>query len=162
MDKNSEYRKIFRDIVRGYSLLINTKTPYYAKHLTVQDQVDLDEIYSHHYKKAQNRGLPTEGEASLDLKEQGLWTEEEDKEIFQKELYIKNLIQTKKSLVLKSHIDKQNELIGQEQELLDKIQIKKKNLMGITCETYASAKVNYHYIIISIYLDCELKSMAFN
>ena len=97
MDKNSKYRRIFRDIVRGYSLLINGETPYYAKHLTVQDQVDLDEIYSHHYKKAQARGLPTEGEASLDLQDQGLWTQTEDNEITQKEFYIENLITTKKS-----------------------------------------------------------------
>ena len=118
MDENSKYRKIFRDIVRGYSLLINGNTPYYAKHLTVQDQVDLDEIYSHHYKNAQNRGLPTEGEASLGLKEQGLWTEQEENEITKKEFYIENLITTKKSLVLKSQLDRQNELIEKEKDLL--------------------------------------------
>ena len=150
MDKNSRYRKIFRDIVRGYSILKENETLFFAKHLTVQDQVDLDEVYSHHYTIAQARGLPTEAEASLHLKKEGLWTEEEDRECFQKEVYIENLIATKKSLVLKSQLDRQNELIEEESKLLEKINSKKRTLMGVTCESYSDLKVNDHYIINSL------------
>ena len=162
MDKNSRYRKIFRDIVRGYSILKENETLFFAKHLTVQDQVDLDEVYSHHYTIAQARGLPTEAEASLFLKKEGLWTGEEERESFQKEIYIENLIATKKSLVLKSQLDRQNKHIEEEGKLLEKINSKKRTLMGVTCESYSDLKVNDHYIINSLYCDAQFSSKIFN
>ena len=131
MDNNSKYRKIFRDIVQGYSLLKADDRTFFVKHLTVHDQVDLDDIYAGYYESAKKRGLPTEKEASAFILEEGLWSQKNENTLSQHRLYIENLITTKKSLVLKSQLDSQNEIILEEEAKLYKLEGEKKELMGL-------------------------------
>ena len=72
-------RRIFRDIVRGYTTTILEDDFVYIKHLTPHDQVELEEIEEKYYKSAQRRGVPTEKEMLDYLKEEGQWTEEDEK-----------------------------------------------------------------------------------
>ena len=51
MDTASQYRKIFRDIVRGRTdVFVDNK--YYIKHLSSLDQVDIDDIRKEYYEEA--------------------------------------------------------------------------------------------------------------
>ena len=118
-------RKIFRDVVRGFSTTTLEEDFVYIKHLTPHDQVELEEIDEKYFNIALRKGVPTEEDMLAYLKDEGQWTDKDEKFIQDKELFLENLRKAKTKLVLKSEIDKQAELINKEQKLLDDKQIQK-------------------------------------
>ena len=72
-------RKIFRDVVRGYSSTILEEDFVYVKHLTPHDQVELEEIEERYFNIALRKGVPTEEEMLLFLKEEEQWSDADDK-----------------------------------------------------------------------------------
>ena len=91
----SKYRKIFRDIVRGYSIVDIDNQSFYIKHLTVHDQVDLEDIEEQFYQKAKKRGIPTEKQSLKELIKDGMWKEEDESFIEKQQSYLENLIKGK-------------------------------------------------------------------
>ena len=116
-------RKIFRDVVRGFSTTTLEEDFVYIKHLTPHDQVELEEIEEKYFNIALRKGVPTEEDMLAYLKDEGQWTDKDEKFIQDKELFLENLRKAKTKLVLKSEIDKQAALIDKEQKLLDDKQI---------------------------------------
>ena len=88
-------RRIFRDVVRGYSTAVFNKKVVYIKHLTPHDQVELEEIEEGYFNSALNRGVPTEKDMLLFLKDEEQWTEKDEKLIEEKTFYLENLKKTK-------------------------------------------------------------------
>ena len=117
-------RKIFRDIVRGYSTAIIEEEFVYIKHLTPHDQVELEEVRRKYHKIAQKRGVPTEKDMLDFLVKEDQWSDSEDKFIEEKNMFIDSLKKRKKKWCSKSAIDKQSELIDQEQKFYWKNKIK--------------------------------------
>jgi hypothetical protein len=157
VSKASEHRKTFRDIVRGYSATEYQDNLVFIRHLTPHDQVELEDITDLYKSKAQSRGLPTEEETLLMLKEEETWTDEDEGFIFKKKEFIDRLLEGKKKLVLKSAQDKQNALIDRERALLQTKEKEKSDLLGNTCERYAEQRTHDFYILRSFYKD---KSMS--
>ena len=159
--ETTEYRKIFRDIIRGYSEVYIRDQKYYIKHLTSIDQVAIDEIRSSYYDKAISRGIPPLSEVLEDLNKEGLWTNKDESEIKRLELFIEQAQKTKSELVLKSQIDKQNESIQETRKKIQELQSKRQELLGANAEDYADKRSNDYYIIKSFYTDKELKTRVF-
>ena len=155
-------RKIFRDVVRGFSTTTLEEDFVYIKHLTPHDQVELEEIEEKYFNIALRKGVPTEEDMLAYLKDEGEWTDKDEKFIQDKELFLENLRKAKTKLVLKSEIDKQAELINKEQKLLDDKQIQKIGLIGNTCEKYAKDRLNDFYMIKSFFADDKLQEPLFN
>lgn len=155
-------RKIFRDVVRGFSTTTLEEDFVYIKHLTPHDQVELEEIEEKYFNIALRKGVPTEEDMLAYLKDEGQWTDKDEKFIQDKELFLENLRKAKTKLVLKSEIDKQAELIDKEQKLLDDKQIQKIGLIGNTCEKYAKDRLNDFYMIKSFFADDKLQEPLFN
>lgn len=155
-------RKIFRDVVRGFSTTTLEEDFVYIKHLTPHDQVELEEIEEKYFNIALRKGVPTEEDMLAYLKDEGQWTDKDEKFIQDKELFLENLRKAKTKLVLKSEIDKQAELINKEQKLLDDKQIQKIGLIGNTCEKYAKDRLNDFYMIKSFFADDKLQEPLFN
>lgn len=153
----SFFRKVFRDISRGYSEIGFQGSPVFVKHLTNHDQVDLDDVYSKCYDHALSRGLPTEEEKLKQLIEDELWSETREKGLKTQIDFIEDLEKVKTNLILKSKIDKQNELIKVEQDRLQEMSQKRAQELGTTCESYSDNAVNEFYILKSLYKDKELK-----
>ena len=86
--ETAKHRRIFRDIVRGYTSTIIDDREVFIKHLTPHDQVELEEIEERYHQVALKRGVPTEEEMLAYLKEEGEWTEEDDKFIEDKKFFI--------------------------------------------------------------------------
>ena len=154
-------RKIFRDVVRGFSTTTLEEDFVYIKHLTPHDQVELEEIEEKYFNIALRKGVPEEDMLAY-LKDEGQWTDKDEKFIQDKELFLENLRKAKTKLVLKSEIDKQAELINKEQKLLDDKQIQKIGLIGNTCEKYAKDRLNDFYMIKSFFADDKLQEPLFN
>ena len=153
---NVNFRHIFKDIVFGWSQIIHNDKPAFLKHLSVFDQVDIDDIRKIYYDKAEKRGLPTQKEALERLREEEMWGDKEDSEIAQKREYLKQIETSKKQLYLKKEIDRVNEEIQKTQQELFKLEAQKSALLGQTCEKYADSRVSDHYIIRSLYKDKQL------
>ena len=85
-DSASFFRKIFRDISRGYSEIKFRGSPVFIKHLTNHDQVDLDDVYSKFYDHALSRGLPTEEEKLEQLIEDELWSKGKEEVLLVKKI----------------------------------------------------------------------------
>jgi hypothetical protein len=66
---NVNFRHIFRDIVFGWSQIVHNGNPAYLKHLSVFDQVDIEDVRISYVNKAKERGLPTSAEALARLQE---------------------------------------------------------------------------------------------
>ena len=56
-------RRVFRDVVRGYSTTILDDEVVYIKHLTPHDQVELEEIEERYFESAKKRGSNRTGYA---------------------------------------------------------------------------------------------------
>lgn len=161
MDKSSEYRRIFRDVVRGRTDVTIGDSKYYIKHLSSLDQVDIDDIRNQYYKEALSRGVPTEADRLKDLQDQGMWTEKDQLEISRQNMFIEQLQKNKTQLVLKSQIDKQNKSIQEARKKIQLLEIRKKELVGINAESYADKRSNDYYIIKSFYKDELLENRLF-
>jgi hypothetical protein len=155
-------RKIFRDVVRGFSTATLEQDFVYIKHLTPHDQVELEEIEEKYFEIALRKGVPTEEDMLEYLRQEGQWSNADDKFIVDKQLFIENLKNAKNKMVLKREIDKQSNLIQKETQLLEQKQIEKISLIGNTCEKYAKDRLNDFYMIKSFYVDRELSEPLFS
>tara|TARA_Y100000590_G_scaffold143436_2_gene164735 strand:- start:8490 stop:9476 length:987 start_codon:yes stop_codon:yes gene_type:complete len=149
----TNYRKAFRDIVRGFSTTEHNGALIYIKHLTPHDQVELEDITELYKKIAQDRGLPTEEEMLEILREGGDWTEKDEEEIERQERFINTMEESKKNLVLKSAQDQQNKIIERELDKLNKKKQQRLDLLGNTCERYAEQRTHDFYILRSFQKD---------
>ena len=158
---NAGYRKIFKDIVLGYSAVKFDQDTLYIKHLSAIDQVDIDQIQDQYFSDAINRGIETEKESLERLIKEGSWSEKDDKEIVTQENFLDSLRQSKTQIVLKSQIDKQNKLIDSTISKINQLKEKKKSLIGLTAESYSEKRANDYYVIKSFFHDSKLKSPVF-
>ena len=158
----SLYRKVFRDICRGYSLANIQGEQCYIKHLTTNDQVDLEDIYEKYFEQAKKKGVPTEEDMLELLKRDGQWKAQDDTFIKTQRAFIEGLIKNKKNIVLLSKRQEHEKLIEIEQSKLDEKLILKDSLLGSTCEKYAGAKLSDFYIVKSYFKDKEFTRPFFS
>ena len=159
---NVNFRHIFRDIVAGSSKITHNNQAAYLKHLSVFDQVDIEDIKILYYEKAKKRGLPTQSESLKRLEEEGLWTSADEGKIKEQEDYLKHAETSKKQLYLKAEIDRANEEIEQSKKKILELESQKSALLGQTCEKYSESRISDHYIIKSLYKDPELKQTYYS
>ena len=100
-----QYRRIFRDIVRGFSSVSLPKSNFYIKHLSALDQVDIDDVQERYSTIAKERGIPSEAEIIQRLIESGEWDESRFKKIDSLEDKMINLLNSEKSRGLKTGFD---------------------------------------------------------
>jgi len=160
--ETTKRRRIFRDVVRGFSESTLNSEKVFVKHLTPHDQVELEEIEERYFNIAKNKGVPTEEDMLAMLAEENQWTEKDQKIIEEKKEFIKSLSTAKNKLVLKSEIDQQQDLIDKENKLLRDKELQKKSLIGNTCEKYAKDRMNDFYMIKSFFYDRELNKPYFD
>tara|TARA_R110000751_G_scaffold305049_1_gene421061 strand:+ start:175 stop:1164 length:990 start_codon:yes stop_codon:yes gene_type:complete len=155
------FRYLFKDVVRGFSVVEFEEKELYIKHLSALDQVDLEEREEQFFTKAEKRGLPTEEETVARLKEEGMWTAEDQTKLKEQELYIESLENTRKQLYLKHEIEDNVKQTSKANKEFVKLCMVKEDLIGQTCEKYARTRVSDHYILESFYNDLELKQPTY-
>ena len=154
--ESTKRRKIFRDVVRGYSTTTLDEDFIYIKHLTPHDQVELEEIEESYFNIALRKGVPTEEDMVMYLTSEGQWTDADEKVISDTTMYLESLKKALDKIILKRDIDRQRSIIKKEEQKLQEKQIQKINLIGNTCEKYAKERLNDFYMIKSFYKDKDL------
>lgn len=149
-------RRAFLDICNGYSLMIYNNETLYIKHLSHKEHLDLDDLQEKYFQLSKSKGLPDEAEQLLYLKKEGLWTEKDQLSLVRQESMLARMVDGKRLIALPSMLERHNKDIAVEEEKLNKLKQKQRDLIGLTCEIYASKVVNEHYIIKSLYRDQKL------
>jgi hypothetical protein len=159
--QQSKYKKAFRDIKNGFSEIKVLENLFYLKHLSLEDQVDIDQIYDYYFDEAKSRGVPTNDETLKRLIEEKQWSNKQESLIKQEEILIDNFQKQKKSLYLKSEILRVNADIESAQKRLYDLKNTKAAFFNRTAESYAEERVNDFYILKCLYKDKKLSKIAF-
>lgn len=161
MDNSLVYKKNFRDICQGYTVISCNLGKFYFKHINVSDQVLLDESKDQYIEEAKNRGIPTVEEALINLKEEGYWTEKDETSIKQEEVFLLKITEQKKNTYLKSQIDTLNKQINDSLTKLNELKNKRSSYLGNTCENYAEQRVTEEFLKFTLFKDADLKNLYF-
>lgn len=159
--QQSKYKKAFRDIKNGFSEIKVLENLFYLKHLSLEDQVDIDQIYDIYFEQAKKRGVPTNEETLKRLVDEKQWSNKQESLIKQEEDLIENLNKQKKSLYLKSEIMRVNADIESAQKRLNDLKNTRATFFQRTAESYAEERVNDYYILKCLYKDKSLTIEAF-
>ena len=149
-------RKVFSDIIKGFSTGNQTAKPFAVKHFRQEDQGELEAHYDKIYEKARSNELPTEKESLELLIEEDLWSKEEEGELDETEKYLENLQQTKKHLIRNINKD-----IKKAENMLGILKIKRQSLLTETCESYAKNKNNDFSLYLCLYKEGDLQAKFF-
>jgi len=136
--------------------------PLYIKHLSHKEHIGLDDIERACIERARERGLPDEKTQLEYLKREGLWTQKDESEIVQQEIYIRQMNDGKKHIILPSVLEVHLRQLKEGEAKLVQLLTRKRQLLGETCETYAAKIVNEYYILKSVFKDRDLKEAFFS
>lgn len=161
MDNSLDYKKNFRDICQGYTLISCDLGKFYFKHINISDQVLLDESKNEYIEEAKKRGIPTVDEALINLKEEGYWTDKDENAIKQEEVFLLKITEQKKNTYLKSQIDSLNKQINDAVKKLNELKNKRSSYLGNTCENYAEQRVTEEFLKFTVYKDTSLNNLYF-
>ena len=158
-----ELRIVYGEILRGASRLESAKFgEVIVKHLTQSDTEMLDIKRTQYKKRAEEEGLPTEQERIDDLIKEGDWSERKEMDMKNARDFISRMTDTRSKMALKSEIRRLTQQIEEEEEKLLEMELEKKDLIGLTSDSYATKKVNDYYVYISLYRDLECKQLLFS
>tara|TARA_R100000234_G_scaffold72521_1_gene44694 strand:+ start:752 stop:1807 length:1056 start_codon:yes stop_codon:yes gene_type:complete len=160
--ESTSLRKAFRDIKKGFSKIKFLGNYFYLKHISFDDQVDIDEVYDKYLEEAKERGVPTHEETLERLLEEGEWSKKQENRITQQEDFIQGLKNTKKVQYLKKEIKRLNSDIEKGEEKLNQLKNERAALFSRTAESYAEERVNDFYILRCLYKDSSLKNSAYS
>lgn len=162
LSQQSNYKKIFRDVKNGFSEVKILENLFYLKHMSFEDQVDIDTIYDKYFEQAKSKGVPTHKETLERLIEENEWSNKKEREISQQQDFIDNLIKQKKALYLKSEILRVNKDLEEAQKKLSDLKNVRAMFFSRTAESYAEERVNDYYIIKCLYKDKKLEQPAYS
>jgi len=160
--QQSNLKKAFRDIKNGFSEIKVFENFFYLKHISFEDQVNIDLIYDKYLQQAVSRGVPLHDDVSKNLIEEKQWSDKQESEIKQQELFLDNLYKQKKSLFLKSEIERVNKDISEAQKKLNDLKNTRASLFARSAENYAEERMNDYYILKCLFKTNELKNLAFS
>lgn len=154
-------RQAFAEICRGYSSAIWRDNRVFIKHLSHFDQVEIDIYRQKYYDLARQKGIKTEAEKLEWLKTTGLWTDEDDKKLYQQKFYLDNLKKTQAKLPFKSQIEAHKKVVKEAEAVYNKLFREKESLIDVTCERYSQERVYSYYIFFSFYKDEKFVNRLF-
>jgi len=159
--EEKKHKLLFREICQGYSRIDIDQEKIYIKHFGDYDFGEFEAEFFYFLEKAKKNGLPTYEERMDLLNSNGDWTKKEDSNLEYKKTKLKTLKKIHTDLFLKSQIDRSRQEMEDLTKEIEKIEKDKKDIIGIYAESFAQNKLEYIYILNSIYQDPELKHKKF-
>jgi len=150
------------EIFDGYTEFDFYDRTLYLKHLSIKDQRNLHLYYEKYKKKAIDRGVSTEESVLRQVKEDGLWDQDDDIKISSLEVEIENLKKTRDSIFLPSQKQQFQKTIEQKQIEWSKLVTKRKEIVGKTAEDYATNMSAIEMIRYFIFDEKDLTHHAFS
>tara|TARA_R110000765_G_scaffold325588_1_gene417012 strand:+ start:816 stop:1802 length:987 start_codon:yes stop_codon:yes gene_type:complete len=144
--EDGSLKVIFSEVLRGYSLVDSSFGKSRINHFTNFDSAALDIKNKAFYDKAVKEGLPSRDERIDYLLEEGIWTNEKNKEILNTKSYIIGLKSSKSKAFIQAQVDQINRNLEENQLKLCKLELEKEEMIGFTAEAYAARRINEFYM----------------
>ena len=148
--KTANLKKIFSEILFGYSSCKYKDRKFKIKHLTPKEDMELDFYYQRVENEAEKKGYPTEEEKIKELISSGIWSEEKDLEIKRNEEHLKGIIKTKEKLFQRKMIEELERNENKVKKQIQDLQVERYNLLYPTREDYINKRINDYYIFLSL------------
>lgn len=155
-------KKIYTEIIRGYSTLEWDGSFVYIKHINHFDIFDTDEYYNGRLEYARMKGLLSEEERLEDLKISNKWGVEQEEKIKSLSDYLDLLLKSRKKLITNEDKEVNKKAIEDTQIDLNNLLIEKTRLIGRTCESYAIQKQNEFYLMHILYKDKDFQKFYYD
>ena len=155
--KDHDYSDLILDIFSEKTVFDSSFGYVYIKHHT---QFLINNIFKNDVKyklEAEKEGLQSEKQSILSLKIDGLWTDAEENDLKNKTTFVENLKKSLPKIQLPSQRDEHRKLIAKEQSNLFKLESQKRELIGITSESYAKKRVNSEFLNSITFMDEDCK-----
>ncbi len=144
-------RKLYRDILIGFSTFYLEDTAFAFKHLSESEVCVSNQIYIKEFENAKVQGLLSAKEKIDILCKDKVWSEEKELEIEKLNEEINSLKNTLKKLIIRSQINKIKNDLKLKEDTLKSILKEKEELLGLTAENFAYKKSNEYIIYFSLY-----------
>jgi|TARA_R100000482_G_C5127669_1_gene149736 hypothetical protein len=151
--KDHDYSDLILDVFHEKTVFEASFGFVYIKHHT---QSTINKIFKNEQKyriEAEKRGLQSEKQSMMSLKLDGLWTDEEENSLQNKQTFVDNLKKSLSKIQLPSQRDEHRKLINREQKNLFELESKKRELIGITSESYSKKRVNAEFLNSITFMD---------
>lgn len=149
-------KKIYQEVVDGYSPVEIDDRTIYIKHFKLSDFLVLDDLYKKFIDEAKLEGVPSQQDKLKYLKENGLWSDKDDQEINELQSFIQSLEKNKGVQILPSIVEQFNKDIRLNTIKLNRKKSKLNELCGLTADTYANHKITEYHILYTFFKDREL------
>lgn len=146
------YRKIFSEIINGFSQANYLGKPIFIKHFNFDDQYEIDLLRNKFLEDAKAVGIFTREEREESIIKEGAWSKEENDRIQTLESSLSRLKESRDKLG-KDERHKFDKEISSRTKELTSLRFQKETLIGITCDKYAESSVSDYYIFNGIFLD---------
>ena len=154
-------KKLYRDIVQGYSVFNKDDVNVYFKHLTETEAAESQDQYVKLLSLSKKRGLLDEKDKIKILRNQDVWSEKEENEI---KLLNKEILgdeATLNKLIIKSQINSIKDSMKDKEQKLESLNKERDELLGLTAEKYALKKSNEFLLYLTLYKDASFKYRVF-
>lgn len=154
-------KKLYRDIVQGYSVFNKDDVNVYFKHLTETEAAESQDQYVKLLNLSKKRGLLDEKDKIKILRNQDVWSEKEENEI---KLLNKEILgdeATLNKLIIKSQINSIKDSMKDKEQKLESLNKERDELLGLTAEKYALKKSNEFLLYLTLYKDSSFKYRVF-
>lgn len=153
---------IFSEILQGYSHINSRFDSLYLKHFNSLDLGELEDKSNQFYLQAKSQGIPTKKEKEEYIKQEGLWTPQDELEEINLTSSLATLRLTYTKLIKQIEKKEIYKAINETENKLNILNERKKLLIGETCETYQSRKFNQFCLFYSYYTDNKLQKQKFS
>ena len=144
-------RKLYRDILCGFTLLDIGDKKINIKHLTERELCETNDVYLYEYNQAKKSGLLTEKDKISILIKDKIWLESQEKDISN----LNDEISLKKTTLSKMFIQAQIKQLKDEiknlESKLDNLIKERDELLELTVENFAFKKSNQYVIYLCLY-----------
>ena len=144
--EDGSLKVIFSEVLRGYSIVESSFGKSRINHFTNFDSAALDIKNKTFYDKAIREGLPSRKERIDHLLDEGVWTDEKNKDVINTKSYIIGLKSSKSKAFVQTQIDQINKNIEESQLKLSGLELEKEEMIGFTAEAYAARRINEFYM----------------
>lgn len=155
-------KKVYFDIVSGFTRAKIGGDFIYIKHFGLGDQVDLDSHYQNTLEEIESKGIPSEAKMLVRLEKMGLWSKEDEDQIEKLNKDIKELIDSRNKVAYPSKKKYFQNIIDRESLVLDTKNKQRTELLSRTSEKIADSRLNDFFVIKSFYKDKECKVQYFS
>lgn len=158
--KLEDCRKVYRDIVAGYSVIKQPRC--YLKHLRDIDLGAVDNKSELILDEVKANKIQSEKDVLIALDKRGIWTKKDEENYFELIKSIKDLEQEKRKIKSREQAEQLVQIINQRKDELYKIEGERASHLSISAEYFVKKRSQEELIKISFFKDEELKQPLFS